>query len=266
MIEEDEGENKKRDREINDLREMVAKLSARIDKLEKPDRRDKDGKDGKGINPHDADRLGKLEKDLGKLRADVTELNHPVGRILFASGVGLPTGSTLAPGSTVVGIQEQIPFIYGDAETGTLGFSAGPRSVSADDMAAMALSPFAYDFYNNEEVVPYIEIRVGNRYAYVRMSPPPRLGLFPVALARDGGSNGDESTAATYTYHVTGLLEIIELPGVSPVVARPIGFLIDATWGLGYYAPRVDGQPPGSEDFVLLYAFEIPDTDACPDP
>jgi hypothetical protein len=81
-------------------------------------------------------------------------------------------------------------------------------------------------------------------------------GVIPVSLSTDGGTNGDASTAPSYTYTVTpiGGGDPITTTA-SPQVARPDGTATAASYGLGYYTGGT---------FHLLYAFEIPGSGSCP--
>jgi hypothetical protein len=81
-------------------------------------------------------------------------------------------------------------------------------------------------------------------------------GVIPVSLATDGGTNGDASSAPSYTYTVTPIGGGSTIAtAASPQVARPTGTATAASYGLGYYTGGT---------FSLLYAFEIPGSSSCP--
>lgn len=225
--------------ELAELRKTIAALTARLDKLESQGQG--------GIKPHDADRLSILEADLAKLRADVVQINHPQKWIFFASPRSDADNS---------GIEEYVPAANaaGDAINWTHG-NEGNRVVDAGaDAAAMVTDA------DDAALVAYMAFRIApGKFGYVRITPRRLKGLLPVALTKTSGSDGTDSTAATWIYTVDGAYDGLHMTGVSPVVARPKGKLIPAEWGIGYY-------PPGGGNFILLYAFEIPDTDTCPDP
>ena len=79
--------------------------------------------------------------------------------------------------------------------------------------------------------------------------------LFAVSLTQTGGSNGDKTNAATWTYTVKTLGDIELATGKSPQQTRPNGTMTAATRGLAYY--DADGS------LMLAWAFETPGTGAC---
>lgn len=83
------------------------------------------------------------------------------------------------------------------------------------------------------------------RVAALEARIPPRLlispGLprgrivFPVDLTQTGGSNGNKTTAATWTYTVNDLDGNELGTAVSPLKVRPNGTMTAATKGIAYY-------------------------------
>ena len=88
----------------------------------------------------------------------------------------------------------------------------------------------------------YREGGTGEQWALVRLGPRTRNYLFPVNLLKAGGAGGDESSPATWTYHVTdailgGLIATFVDPTASPSTwKRPAaGTMSIATAGLAFY-------------------------------
>ena len=106
----------------------------------------------------------------------------------------------------------------------------------------------------------------GSQWAVVRLGKPTPLHVFPVNLSQSGGTQGDESYPASWTYEVydveTG--ESLE-SGVDPTASphkwkRPsIGQMIAATFGYAHYED--DGS--GGEQLVLGWINEMVDQEAC---
>ena len=89
-----------------------------------------------------------------------------------------------------------------------------------------------------------------------RQSTPSTVGTtLRVNLSQTGGSNGNASTAATWTYNVTDVFGGSLGTAMSPEFPRPKGTMTAATVGLGYYNT--------SGDFVLYQAAEKPGTGSC---
>lgn len=83
----------------------------------------------------------------------------------------------------------------------------------------------------------------------------PRDQLIRVNLSQTGGSDGDNTSAPTYTYTVTTRDGTQLLTGASPELARPSGAVFPATFGEAYF--NDDG------DAVLWRAHEMPETVEC---
>jgi hypothetical protein len=79
--------------------------------------------------------------------------------------------------------------------------------------------------------------------------------LFAVTLSQTGGSNGNKTTAASWTYTVTSLAGVQLGTSKSPEWPRPNGTMTAATKGLAYYDN--DGA------LVLSVAFEQPGSGGC---
>lgn len=84
--------------------------------------------------------------------------------------------------------------------------------------------------------------------------PRPNV-LFAVTLSQTGGSNGNKTTAASWTYTVTSLAGVQLGTSKSPEWPRPNGTMTAATKGLAYYDN--DGA------LVLSVAFEQPGSGGC---
>ena len=80
-------------------------------------------------------------------------------------------------------------------------------------------------------------------------------GLMWVTLSRDGGDDGNQSSAPDYTYTATGLDGTELGTTLTPLVGRPAGAAVAASYGIGY------ANTAGT--FVLGHAFEIPRTVPC---
>lgn len=78
--------------------------------------------------------------------------------------------------------------------------------------------------------------------------------LFPVSLEQDGGADGTDSTAPTYTYEATRNGKVIGST-LSPQQQRPNGAVVPAAIGMCCY---VDGE------LTLWWCDEIPETATCP--
>ena len=106
----------------------------------------------------------------------------------------------------------------------------------------------------------------GVQWAVVRLGKPIPLHVFPVNLSQTGGSQGDESYAASWTYNVYdiesgNLLESSVDPTSTPHKwKRPsIGQMIAADFGYAHYED--DGS--GGEQIVLGWINEMVDQEAC---
>lgn len=83
-----------------------------------------------------------------------------------------------------------------------------------------------------------------------------KQGLIAVNVSQTGGSNGTQSTAASYTYTVTDAVTGETLgSSMSPVWARTVGAVTAATHGTAYR--EADG------DVVLYQVDEVPEVEAC---
>jgi hypothetical protein len=87
-------------------------------------------------------------------------------------------------------------------------------------------------------------------------STPARLGsLFAVAVTQNGGSDGTDTAAPTYTYDVEDLAGTSLATAAAVTWARGYGAVVPATHGMAYY--NSDG------DLVLYQVDETPETDDC---
>lgn len=89
--------------------------------------------------------------------------------------------------------------------------------------------------------------------------------MIPVALTQVGGTDGDEATAATWTYDVSDLggnvIESALDPTATPHNAsREIGLVTAATRGTGYYQVNAGGT---AIEFVLHWLDESYTAEAC---
>jgi hypothetical protein len=91
---------------------------------------------------------------------------------------------------------------------------------------------------------------------HLLMSESADLGLIPVLVSQTGGANGDQTTAATWTYDVTDVQSNPIDTGLSPSWQRAVGRKVAASHGNGYYDP--------SGNFVLEQVDEVDDTGVCP--
>lgn len=80
------------------------------------------------------------------------------------------------------------------------------------------------------------------------------MGMFPVTLTQTGGSNGNKTTAASWTYTAASLSGETLGTSLSPQWPRPNGTMTAATAGLAYY---------DSGSVVLAIAFEQPGSGGC---
>jgi hypothetical protein len=102
----------------------------------------------------------------------------------------------------------------------------------------------------------------GVQWAIVRLGKRAIPQPFPVTLTQSGGSQGDETTTATWTYDVTDPATDESLAtGVDPVSSphqwqRPgVGQMIPATFGYAHYDK--------DDELVLGWINEIVDQEAC---
>ena len=106
----------------------------------------------------------------------------------------------------------------------------------------------------------------GMKWAVVRFGNHQPMRVFPVDLTQVGGAQGDEETAATWTYDMLDMVtgETLE-SAVDPTAAphkwqRPsIGWMIPATFGYAHYVPN-DSY---GYDLVLGWINEMLDQEAC---
>jgi len=106
----------------------------------------------------------------------------------------------------------------------------------------------------------------GMKWAVVRFGNHQPMRIFPVDLTQVGGSQGDETNPATWTYDVADVVtgETLE-SAVDPTASphkwqRPsIGWMIPATFGYAHY--QSDGS--GGWDLVLGWINEMVDQEAC---
>ena len=83
--------------------------------------------------------------------------------------------------------------------------------------------------------------------------------LFPVTLTQSGGSNGSQTSAASYTYIVKSIsgttLGTTGTTPIQPIWARDFGLVTAATHGTAYY--------DNSGNLVLYQADEVYQTSGC---
>lgn len=84
--------------------------------------------------------------------------------------------------------------------------------------------------------------------------PNPAATMY-VGLSNDGGYDGNSTTPPSYTYTAMDIYGNTLGTNLTPQVGRPNGSFIAASYGLAYYG--------GDGKWVLLYAFEIPNTSTC---
>jgi hypothetical protein len=100
-----------------------------------------------------------------------------------------------------------------------------------------------------------------------RVFLPTQPAMFPVKVEEDGGANGTDTTAATYTYTVRTLpwngTSGGEVLGTTVPVSRPreIGYVITQAGSTGYGVAFYDGTT-----LRLWDAGEIYGTEECPEP
>jgi hypothetical protein len=112
------------------------------------------------------------------------------------------------------------------------------------------------------------ETGTGEVWAVVRLDGAARNQIIPVELSQVGGTQGDDQTVASWTYDVLDpvageTLETAVDPTADPHKwKRPsVGFLVAATFGYAHY--QLDDT--GTEQLVLGWINEIPETEACQD-
>jgi hypothetical protein len=100
------------------------------------------------------------------------------------------------------------------------------------------------------------ESGTGVKWAIVLLGDTPSGTIFPVTVSQTGGSNGNSTTAATYTYTVTSLAGVQLGTAMSPEVPRfMIGTMTAATKGTGYYT--------SAGVFTLHQVFEVKTASPC---
>lgn len=104
--------------------------------------------------------------------------------------------------------------------------------------------------------IRYAETGTGIKFAIVETGWTPAGTIFRVALTQTGGSNGNKTTAASWTYTAKDLAAGVNLgTGLSPERSRPKGTRSAATIGIGYY--------DGVGVFHLYEADETPGRNDC---
>jgi hypothetical protein len=101
----------------------------------------------------------------------------------------------------------------------------------------------------------YKESGTGVKLAYVELTPAAPGVHFYVALTQTGGSNGTDTTAATWTYTAVSVTGAPCGTAMAPDRPRGFGTFAAATKGVGYY--------DNSGDFKLADAYETPGTEEC---
>ncbi len=108
------------------------------------------------------------------------------------------------------------------------------------------------------DVLAYGVIQEGGRARPVLYNPPCTV-LIPVKLTTDGGSDGDKTTQASYTYSARTVRGNWPCgSALTPLKPRPNGKATPATQGVGYWTDGDSGLV-----FVLCEAYETPGTAAC---
>ena len=105
----------------------------------------------------------------------------------------------------------------------------------------------------------------GVQWALVRLGVPAPTHAFPVNLTQVGGSQGNATTPATWTYDVVDAATGITLAtNINPMAAphkwrRPsVGYIVPATFGYAHYQVT-----SWSHDLVLGWINEVIDQEAC---
>jgi len=119
---------------------------------------------------------------------------------------------------------------------------------------------------NGSASILWKEEGTGLKWAVVRFGNHQPTRVFPVDLTQIGGSQGDETNPATWTYDVADVvtgdtLESAVDPTASPHKwQRPsIGWMIPATFGYAHYVPN----DSNGYDLVLGWINEMVDQEAC---
>ncbi len=173
-----------------------------------------------------------LQQEVYRLSRLVSALQHPQGRVFVA------TRDSAAGAFT-----EQIPL---DDASGLQNLTDGRTTVDADTGSTLINLP--------PGVVPVLQYPNGDKAAFVVLSV---LALIPVKVSVASGSNGTQTTKATWTYDVTNVDDsaIPGATGLSPAWAREEGKKVAATQGTGYYG--------SSGTFVLWQVDEADGTGHC---
>jgi hypothetical protein len=115
---------------------------------------------------------------------------------------------------------------------------------------------------NGSAEILWKETGTGTKWGLIRMGVAPASPLFPVNMTQTGGSSGDETEDASWTYTVTDTITGTQLdtavdPAASPHThARPsLGEMVAATKGIAYYLD--DGT------LVVHSCNEVPAVEDC---
>ena len=119
---------------------------------------------------------------------------------------------------------------------------------------------FDYVVKFSEPLLPYTEIIAyylkESDCVYTMVDPLyTERNAIPVTLSQTGGSNGTQTTTASYTYTATDLNGNVIGTGLSPAVPRTVGAVTPATYGTVYFN--------SSNTLVLQVAYEVPTTSGC---
>ncbi len=176
--------------------------------------------------------LESLRQEVHRLTADLRALQHPQGRVFVATR-----------DSNAGAFTEQIP-LADASDLQDLDSSTARSALDADTGLTLINLP--------PGVVPVLQYINGDNNAYVVLSV---LCNIPVIVSLAAGSNGNQTTAATWTYDVTDVASNPIASALAPSWQRAKGKKVAATHGFGYY------DPTGT--FVLESVDEVDDTGHC---
>lgn len=147
-------------------------------------------------------------------------------------------------------------------DSGTWTIVSNGLTGTVSERPAVALSASATDQTDSIVVLVRTVLNDGTDtlpcWVIAGVALPPGT-LFRVNLSQTGGSQGNKTTAASWTYTATSLEGATLGTGLSPEWPREPGRRTTAVAGMGYF--------DSSENFVLSVAFEVRLTGAvCPTP
>jgi hypothetical protein len=177
-----------------------------------------------------------LQQQVSRLAAQLSKLTGPFPRLFLAKD-----------GDAEGQWQEQTVY-----DGSIVEFTQGRRSDAADHPSNL-IDPSEDGAYFVQE---YTDVDSGSGKLVTRFVKVSAVGMVPVTLTQTGGSNGNQTTAATWTYTANHALTGKELGTVlSPEWPRPLGAMTAAVKGVGYFDE--DG------DFQLAIAYEYPGALGC---